>query len=129
MGPMVILVIVVTAVVTAALGAAWAQMLEYRRRAAAMEVIKAAIVAGREPPREVLNELTGSGAGQGSQWSVVVAFTALSVGFWIAWWRTQNQEVATAFLVVAATMTVTAAGCALLALTSSRGAAHPEDGR
>ncbi len=110
MGPMVILVIVLTAVLTAAAGAAWGQWLEHRRRVAAMDVIKAAIAAGKEAPREVLDEIARAGQRE-APWSAVIAFTALAFGFWIAWARASGGDEATAFLVVAVTMTVTAGDC------------------
>lgn len=120
MGPMVILVIVLTAVLTAAGGAAWGQWLEHRRRVAAMEVIKAAMVAGKEPPREVLDEIGRAGQRE-APWSAVIAFTALAFGFWIAWGRTGGSDESTAFLVVAVTMTVTAGGLLIQALMSPAG--------
>ena len=122
MGPMVILVIVLTAVLTAAGGAAWGQWLDHRRRVAVMEVIKAAMAAGKEPPREVLDEIVRAGQRE-APWSAVIAFTALAFGFWIAWGRTGGGDESTAFLVVAVTMTVTAAGLLMLSLMSHSGGA------
>lgn len=118
MGPMVILVIVLTAVVTVAVGAAWGQLIEHRRRSSAMEVIKAAMLADKEPPREVLDELARVGQRR-APWNEVISFTALAVGFWVAWARTGSGDESTAFLVVAVTMTVTAAGLFVLALASA----------
>ena len=117
MGPMVVLVIVLTAVLTAAGGAAWGQWLEHRRRVAAMDVIKAALAAGKEAPREVLDEIARAGQRE-APWSAVIAFTALALGFWVAWGRTGGGDASTAFLVVAVTMTVTAGGLLILALMS-----------
>ena len=126
MGPMVILVIVVTALVTASMAAAWGQMLEARRRGSAMEVIKAAIAAGKEPPREVLDELARAGQRR-PPWTEVIAFTALAVGFWVAFNRVGDEGSQTAFLVVACTMTVTALGLFVLALVSGRGSTKARD--
>ena len=101
------------AVTVSMIGAGWAQLLEHNRRKQAMEVIKAAIEAGREPPQIVYDQL-----GQSSQkppWSEVVVFTALGFGFWIAFAQSDGSS-RTAFLVVAATMTVTALGCLALAI-------------
>ena len=127
MGPMVIVVIVIVALVTASMGAALGQMLEARRRVAAMEVIKAAMAAGREPPREVLDELTRAGQRR-PPWTEVIAFTALAVGFWVAFNRVGDESSQTAFMVVASTMTVTAAGLLVLALASGRGSTKTRDG-
>jgi hypothetical protein len=49
-------------------------------------------------------------------WSEVVVFTALSFGFWLAFLYADGGR-RTAFLVIAASMTVTALGCLVLALT------------
>lgn len=120
MGPMVILVCVLTAVLTAAAGVAWGQFLEHRRRVAAMEVVKAALTAGREPPQQILDELTRAGQRK-APWTEVVVFTALAFGFWIAFFRAGGGDEQTAFLVVAATMSVTAFGCLMLALMAPGG--------
>lgn len=101
------------AVTISMISAGWAQLLEHHRRKQAMEVIKAAIEAGREPPQIVYDQL-GQG-GQKPPWSEVVVFTALGFGFWIAFANAEGES-RVAFLVVAATMTVTALGCLALAI-------------
>lgn len=129
MGPTVILIIVLTAVITAGLGAAWQQFLEQRRRAAVLDVIKAAIVAGREPPPEILAELAQAGRRK-PPWSEVVLFSALAFGFWLAFSRVPAaSDAANAFLVVASTMSLTAVGCLVLALTGQGAPAKPKDGQ
>jgi hypothetical protein len=125
MGPIVILTIVLVAVITGAAGVAWGQWLEHRRRVAAMDVIKAALMAGKEPPAIVMAELTRAGHRK-PPWNEVVVFTALSFGFWVAF-GTAGEPARTAFLTVAVTMTVTALGVLLIALISPRGGAPQDD--
>lgn len=102
------------AVAVTMIGAGWAQLLEHNRRKQAMEVIKAAMEAGREPPQIVYDQLKAANT-QKPPWSEVVVFTALGFGFWIAFANADGDN-RTAFLVVAATMTVTAIGCLALAI-------------
>ena len=102
------------AVTVAMIGAGWAQLLEHQRRKQAMDVIKAAMEAGREPPQIIYDQLAK--AGQPKQpWGEVVVFSALGFGFWIAFSQAEGDE-RTAFMVVAATMTFTALGCLALAI-------------
>ncbi len=115
--------IVITAVTFALIGQGWMSYLEHQRRKQAMEVIKAAIEAGKEAPPIVYEQLATGVAGK-APWSEVVIFTALGVGFWIAYGTAEEAGDRTAFLVVAATMTVTAIGCLALALFRP-GAARP----
>jgi hypothetical protein len=75
-----------------------------------------AIEHGKEPPAIVYQEVA-RGGGRNAPWTEVVVFTSLAVGFWIAFANAAGDERrATAFLVVAATMSVGALGCLLLAL-------------
>jgi hypothetical protein len=97
------------------IGQGFASLLEHQRRKQAMDVIKAAIEAGKEAPPIVYEQLRAKGTGQ-APWSEVVVFTALSFGFWLAYGTADESGERTAFLVVAATMTVTALGCLGLAL-------------
>lgn len=102
------------AVAVAMLGAGWSQWLEHKRRSQAMDVIKAAIEAGREAPPMVYDQLKKAGEAK-PPWGEVVVFSALGFGFWIAFANAADEE-RTAFMVVAATMTVTALGCLALAI-------------
>jgi hypothetical protein len=103
-------------VVVAVIAAGWSQFLEHRRREKALDIIKAAIEHGKEPPAIVYQEVA-RGGGRNAPWTEVVVFTSLAVGFWIAFANAAGDERrATAFLVVAATMSVGALGCLLLAL-------------
>ncbi len=102
------------AVTVAMIGAGWSQLLEHHRRKQAMDVIKAAIEAGREAPPIVYEQLAKAGQSK-PPWGEVVVFSGLGFGFWIAFANADGDD-RTAFLVVAATMTVTALGCLALAI-------------
>jgi len=102
------------AVTISMVGAGWSQWLEHKRRSQAMDVIKAAIEAGKEPPAIVYEQIQKTNQAK-APWSEVVVFTALGFGFWIAFSQADGDS-RTAFLVVASTMTVTALGCLALAI-------------
>lgn len=99
-------------------GAGWSQWLEHKRRSQAMDVIKAALEAGKEPPAIVYEQISKAGQSK-PPWGEVVVFSALSFGFWIAYANAAPDD-KTPFLVIAATMTVTALGCLALALAITR---------
>ena len=102
------------AVTVSMLAAGWAQYLEHERRKQAMDVIKAALEAGKEAPPIVYEQLSKSGQSK-PPWGEVVVFSALGFGFWIAFANADGEQ-KTALMVVAATMTVTALGCLALAI-------------
>jgi hypothetical protein len=102
------------AVTVGMLGAGWAQWLEHKRRSQAMDVIKAALEAGKEPPAIIYEQVDKAGKSK-PPWSEVVIFSALGFGFWIAYANAEVDD-KVPFLVVAATMTVTALGCLALAI-------------
>lgn len=108
-----IIFVIFAAVTLAMIGQGWASMLEHQRRKQALDLIKAAYEAGKEPPAQ-LYAMIGAPYAK-APWAEVVVFTALSFGFWIAFAQSDG-DARTAFLVVAATMTVTALGCLGLAL-------------
>lgn len=121
----------VTGVVAIAMiGQGWVSWLEHKRRSKAMDVIQAALEAGREVPPQLYDQLSGGadsgmGATSGlgfsgkSPWSEVAVFAALSVAFWIAFAFSEGQQ-RVAFLVVAATMSVTGLGYLAYALFARR---------
>ena len=76
--------------------------------------LKAALEAGKEPPAIVYEQVDKAGRSK-PPWSEVVVFSALGFGFWIAYANAAPDD-KTPFLVVAATMTVTALGCLALAI-------------
>jgi len=96
------------------LSAGWSQWLEHKRRSQAMDLIKAALEAGKEPPAIVYQQIDKAGQVK-APWGEVVVFTAVGFGFWIAYADAAPED-KTAYLVVAATMTVTALGCLALAI-------------
>lgn len=105
---------ILVAVTIGMMGQAFVSLLEHNRRKMAMEVIKAAIEAGKEPPQQLYDQLSKADQTK-APWSEVVLFTALAFGFWIAFAQTDGDK-RIAFLVVAATMTVSAVGCLGLAI-------------
>jgi hypothetical protein len=102
------------AVAIGMLGAGWGQWLEHKRRSQAMEVVKIALEAGKEPPPIVYEQINKSGQSK-PPWGEVVVFSALGFGFWIAYANAAPDD-KIPFLVIAATMTVTALGCLALAI-------------
>jgi hypothetical protein len=102
------------AVALAMLGQGWMSLLEHHRRKQAMDVIKAAIEAGKEAPPIIYDQLRKDGQAK-APWAEVVIFTALGFGFWIAYANAPADD-RLPYLVVAATMTVTALGCLGLAV-------------
>jgi hypothetical protein len=102
------------AIVLGVLGQGWASLLEHQRRRQTLDVIKAALQAGREPPPE-LYALLRKDTALRQPWGEVLVFGALSVGFWLAF-AFGDEGRRTAFLVIAATMSVTALGCLALAM-------------
>lgn len=113
---------ILCAVTIGMIGQAFVSWLEHKRRSQAMEVIKAALTAGQKPPPQLYDQLVKADQGK-APWSEVVLFAALAFGFWIAFAQTDGDK-RTAFLVVAAVMSVSALGClgiALMRSSSSRG--------
>ncbi|MGE0739752.1 MAG: hypothetical protein AB7O98_00295 [Hyphomonadaceae bacterium] len=107
-------VLIFGAVTVGMIGAGWSQYLEHQRRKQAMDVIKAALEAGREPPAILYEQIRKSNETK-APWSEVVVFSALGFGFWVAY-ANADLEDKTPFLVIASTMTVTALGCLALAI-------------
>jgi hypothetical protein len=112
------------AVALAMIGQGWMSMLEHQRRKQAMDIIKAAMEAGKEAPPIVYEQLAK--AETKAPWSEVVIFTALGFGFWIAYSQAPPDE-QLPYLVIAATMTVTALGCLGLALMRPGRSSAPDD--
>lgn len=93
---------------------AWVSWLDHKRRSQALDIIKACVQAGRDPPPQVYDELRAGGEPK-PPWTEVVLFGALGAGFWIAGALAEPDR-RLAFLVIAAAMTATALGCLVLAL-------------
>ncbi len=103
------------AVAVGVIGQGFVSFLEHRRRAQILDLIKAMLAAGKDPPQPLYDQLA-EGSRPKAPWSEVVIFGALSFGFWLAFFYADGGR-RTAFLVVAASLTVTAIGCLILALT------------
>ncbi len=113
------------AVAVAMIGAAWSQWLEHKRRSQAMDVIKSAIEAGKEPPAIVYEQIKKAGQSK-PPWGEVVVFTGIGFGFWVAYANAAPDD-KVQFLVVAATMTATALGCLALAIMRPDGGGGKDD--
>ena len=102
------------AVTIGMIGQGFVSLLEHQRRTQTLDLIKAMLAAGKDPPQQLYDQLTQANQPK-APWSEVVVFTALSFGFWLAYANADDGR-RTAFLVVAASMTVAAMGCLALAL-------------
>lgn len=107
--------------VTIGVGAqAWTSWLEHKRRTRALDVIKAAIEAGREPPQQLYDQLSGDSGPYNSlglskrPWAESVIFAAVAMGFWVAFMNASGED-QEKFLLVATIMSVSALGCLALA--------------
>ena len=105
---------IAVAVTIGMIGQGWVSWLEHKRRSQTLDVIKTALQAGREPPPLLYEQLRQADRAK-PPWSEVVVFGALGFGFWIAFANAEGEH-RTAFLVIAATMTLTSLGCLGLAL-------------
>ena len=102
------------AVAVAMIGQGWVSFLDHQRRTQTLEVIKAMLTAGKDPPQQLYDQLTQANQPK-PPWSEVVIFTTLAFGFWLAYANADDGR-RTAFMVVAASMSVAAIGCLALAL-------------
>ncbi|MEQ1818249.1 MAG: hypothetical protein ABL871_06530 [Terricaulis sp.] len=113
------------AVSVAMIAAAWGQWLEHKRRSQAMDVIKAAIEAGKEPPPIVYEQIKKAGQSK-PPWGEVVVFTGVGFGFWVAYGNAAPDD-KLQFLIVASTMTATALGCLALAIMRPDGGGKDDE--
>lgn len=120
--------VVFGAVALGMIGQGWASMLEHQRRRQMLDLIKTYVQAGRDPPAELYAQLQDS-AGKKAPWNEAVLFGALGFGFWLAFANADDAKRA-AYLIIAATMTLTSAACIALALmrnASAKGATKIRD--
>lgn len=102
---------------------AWVSWLEHKRRTQAMEIIKAAIEAGREPPALIYEQLQKAEPLESSMWfpkkpwGEALLFAAVGAGFWVAYLGGEREL---RYLIVATIMSVVALGCLALALLRGR---------
>jgi hypothetical protein len=109
-----IMVFVFGAVAFAMIGQGWVSYLEHQRRRQTLDVIKAALQAGKEPPPELYALLKKESAPR-APWGEAFVFGVLALGFWLAF-AFLGDERRMAFLVIAATMTVTSLGSLAVAM-------------
>lgn len=98
-----------------------------RRQQRVLDLIKSYTDQGKEPPRELLSmahkgldesldDAAGGGSGKNDRAWTLVIFAALAAGFGVAWYMSQAEEYAFAFLIVTVTMSVMALGSLLILL-------------
>jgi hypothetical protein len=108
------------AVAVALVAQAWVSWLEHQRRSKALDVIKAAIEAGREPPQQLFDQLEPepyANLGLSKRpWGEGVLFATLAIGFWVASGLADAGDQRDKFMLVAAVMSAAAAGCFALAI-------------
>jgi hypothetical protein len=121
-----IILLIFGAIAIGMVGQGWVSFLEHQRRRETLDVIKAALQAGREPPPE-LYALLRKDAGSRAPWGEAFVFGVLAIGFWLAF-ALLGEERRMAFLVIAATMTVTALGSLGVALMKP-GQSHDDEQR
>lgn len=101
----------------------WVSWLEHQRRTKTLDVIKAAIEAGREPPPQLYEQLETDPMQQmglsKKPWGEGFMFAALAAGFWIAV-AAGDAEDRNKFLLVAGVMSAAAVFCFGLAAFRSQ---------
>lgn len=111
---------ILAAVVIGVSAQAWVSWLDHKRRTKTLDVIKSAMEAGREPPRELYAQLeAGPYASLGLSnrpWGEAAVFAAVAIGFWIAFGAQPEGDQREKLLFVAAFMSAMSIGCAALAL-------------
>ncbi len=99
---------------------AWVSWLDHKRRTQALDVIKAALEAGREPPQQLYDQLEpepyASLGLSRRPWGEALMFATLAIGFWIAFGVAEAGDERDRFMLVAAVMSAAALGCAALAI-------------
>ncbi len=126
-----IVLLVVGLVLLAAAQQTWTSWLEHQRRTKALDVIKAAYEAGRDPPRELFEEFEAEPYAMFGlskrPWAEAIVFGAVGGAFWIAYAMGAGDDRQQTFLLVAALMTLFAIVCAVLAFF--RPGQRPRDGQ
>jgi hypothetical protein len=102
----------------------WTSWLEHKRRSKALDVIKAAIEAGREPPPQLFEQLEADPMAQMGlskrPWGEALVFGAVGVGFWIALAFAEPDANREKFVLVASIMSAVSIACFALAAFRSR---------
>lgn len=126
-----IVLLVLALVLLAAGQQTWMSWLEHKRRTKALEAIKAAYEGGRDPARELFDQLEGEpyamlGLSK-KPWAEAIVFSAVAAGLWIAYATGATGEREQAFLLIAAMMTLFSLICVALAVF--RPGQRPRDGQ
>jgi hypothetical protein len=108
------------AVTVGMLGQAWASWLDHKRRDKALDVIKAAMEAGREPPPQLYEQLESepyASMGMSKRpWGEAIVFGAVAIGFWVAYAMADDGDARQKAMFVAALMSAFSVGCVALAI-------------
>jgi len=111
--------LIFAAVIIGVGGQAWVSWLDHKRRVQALDVIKAAIEAGREPPAQLYEQIAPnpfSSIGLSRRpWAEAVLFAAVAIGFWIAFGASAGED-REKYLLVASIMSASSVGCFALAM-------------
>lgn len=120
MDRMTVALFVFAAIAVGMIGQAWASWLDHKRREKTLDVIKAALDAGKEPPPQLYAQLEAepmAGLGLSKRpWTEAVIFGAVAIGFWIAYAMADEGGDRDRALFVAAFMSAFSLGCLALAL-------------
>lgn len=103
------------AVAVGMIGQGWVSFLDHQRRTQTLDLIKSMLAADKEPPQQLYDQLTNADQPK-APWGEVVVYGALAFGFWLAFFYADAGR-RTAFMIIAASMTVSAIGCLILAMT------------
>lgn len=109
-----LMVFIFAAIALGMIGQGWVSFLEHQRRRQTLDVIKAVLQAGKEPPPELYSLLKKDSAPR-APWGEAFVFGVLALGFWLAF-AFLGDERRMAFLVIAVTMTLTSMGSLALAM-------------
>ncbi|HRK63849.1 MAG TPA: hypothetical protein PLN53_05595 [Terricaulis sp.] len=124
--------LILVAVVIGIGGQAWVSWLDHQRRSKALDVIKAAIEAGKEPPKQIYEQLEANHyANMGFSkrpWAEAVIFGAVGVGFWVMFGLAEPGDQRDKMMFVAAIMSAFSIGCVALAIFAP-GQKPRDDGR
>ncbi|HRO04694.1 MAG TPA: DUF6249 domain-containing protein [Terricaulis sp.] len=124
--------LILAAIVVGMGSQAWVSWLDHQRRSKALDVIKAAIEAGREPPKQIYEQLeVNAYASMGFSkrpWAEAVVFGAVGAGFWIMFAMSEPGDGREKMMLVAALMSAFSVGCVALAVFAP-GQKPNDDGR
>lgn len=116
----IVALIIFAAIAIGVAAQAWVSWLDHQRRTKALDVIKAALEAGKEPPPQLYEQLEqnpyGSMGMSKRPWGEAVIFGAVAAGFWIMFGFAEPGDAREKMMLVASIMSAFAAGCLALAM-------------